>query len=151
MSRRGDFKKMRKGEVKRMMRRMRLGDLFATLSGRKRGAAGEETARFAQPQAAASAAPNLHPWHAVSVAPGLMSCPSARKLRGIRFLSRRAPSIPLPACTNPKECTCRFQKHNDRRHGDRRLFGVERDDRFFSGVERRRSSGRRSTDPRSHQ
>jgi hypothetical protein len=46
----------------------------------------------------------------------------------------------------PGECSCHFQKHNDRRQGDRRLFGSQPDDRFFSGVERRQTYGRRASD-----
>ena len=48
----------------------------------------------------------------------------------------------------PEECTCHFRKHNDRRHGDRRLFGSKPDARFYSGSERRQPYGRRATDPR---
>lgn len=128
--------------------KMKLGDLIATLSSRKRVRQGEEPARFAPPFVKVQTATNPHPYHAVSVTPGMMRCPKAAKLRGVRFLSRSAPSIPLPGCTMPQECACRFQKHNDRRHGDRRLFGCDPDDRYFSGTERRRSFGRRSTDPR---
>ena len=74
-----------------------------------------------------------------------MSCHRAGKLRNVRFLSNRAPAIPLPGCDMAKECTCHFKKHNDRRQGgDRRLFGCLPDSRFFSGQDRRRPGGRRA-------
>lgn len=126
---------------------MKFGDLFASLRGRKSDAKDDEPARFATPRAPERSA-NPHPFHAVSVRPGLLSCPQSRKLRNVRFLSRSAPSIPLPGCDMAKECTCHFDKHNDRRQGDRRLFGCQPDGRYFSGTERRRTGGRRSTDPR---
>jgi len=129
---------------------MKLGDLFASLSGRRRADdEGEEPARFTAPHSpVARSAAQTHPYHAVSVVPGMMSCPKARKVRGIRFLSRAAPPIPLPGCTMTGDCACRFVKHNDRRQGDRRLFGCDPDTRFYSGSERRRTFGRRATDPR---
>jgi hypothetical protein len=128
---------------------MKIGDFFASLRGRGRPSDDDEPARFTAPAARTAKPANAHPFHAVSVKPGLMSCQQARKLRSTRFLSRSAPPIPLPGCTLGKECTCGFQKHNDRRQGDRRLFGCEPDGRFFSGVERR-NGGRRATDPRKH-
>lgn len=64
----------------------------------------------------------------------------------MRFLSREAPMLPLPACTMPDSCRCRFRKYNDRRQGDRRLFGSEPDRRWYAGEERRRLPGRRATD-----
>jgi hypothetical protein len=88
----------------------------------------------------------VNPYHAVSVKPGLLCCTQATKLRQRRFLSRAAPALPLPGCNMPKECSCCFLKHADRRQGDRRLFGAQRDVRFYSGTERRRKTGRRSTD-----
>lgn len=129
---------------------MKLGDLFASLRGRKSEAADDEPARFAAPRVPEKAA-NPHPFHAVSVSPGMMSCPQSRKLRHVRFLSRLAPSIPLSGCDMKSECTCRFLKHNDRRRGgDRRLFGSSPDGRFYSGTERRRHAGRRATDLQQH-
>jgi hypothetical protein len=121
-----------------LLPRMKLINLITQLRGRK-GNPDEGEVRSA----------NLHRYHAVSIATGLMSCPKARKARGIRFLSRLAPSIPLPGCSMSEECSCRFQKHNDRRQvGDRRLFGNQSDERFYSGVERRQPYGRRSADSR---
>ena len=124
---------------------MKLGDLFANLRSRKRDSQDDEPARFAAPRAPERTV-NPHPYHAVSVRPGLLSCPQSRKVRNIRYLSRSAPSIPLPGCDMSKECSCRFDKHNDRRHGDRRLFGSHRDARFYSGNDRRGTGGRRASD-----
>jgi hypothetical protein len=82
-----------------------------------------------------------NPYHAVSVAPGNHSCPAAKKLQGMRFLSSEAPRLPLPTCGADK-CTCRYQHHADRRSSQtRRRIGQS-----FNGSERRRSSGRRITD-----
>jgi hypothetical protein len=129
---------------------MKLSSFFAQLGNRKRDSEDDEPARFAAPanRVIARNASNPHPYHAVAINPGLMCCPQAKKARGVRFLSRLAPSIPLPGCTMSKDCSCRFQKHNDRRSGDRRLFGASQDDRYFAGQERRRAAGRRATDPR---
>ena len=129
---------------------MKFGDLLATLRGRKIDDPDDEPARFAAPRVVPGRVANPpHPYHAVSIRPGLMSCHRAGKLRNVRFLSNRAPAIPLPGCDMAKECSCHFDKHNDRRQGgDRRLFGCLPDSRYFSGQDRRRPGGRRASDPR---
>jgi hypothetical protein len=129
---------------------MKLGDFLANLRGRKHDAPDDdEPARFSAPRVVPERVANPHPFHAVSIRPGLMSCHRAGKLRNIRFLSRTAPCIPLPGCDMSKECTCHFDKHNDRRRGgDRRLFGTLPDSRFYSGQDRRHPGGRRATDSR---
>ena len=126
---------------------MKLGDFLANLRNGKRAGDDRHPMRAAAARAVDSGA--NYPFHAVSIKPGLICCQRASKLRNIRFLSRAAPSIPLPACEMGKECTCRFEKHNDRRRGgDRRLFGSEPDGRYYSGNERRRT-GRRASDTQS--
>lgn len=123
---------------------MKLGDFLANLRGGKRPGDDRNPLRASAARSVDSGA--NYPFHAVSIKPGLLCCQRASKLRGIRFLSRAAPSIPLPQCEMGKECTCRFEKHNDRRRGgDRRLFGSEPDGRYYSGNERRHT-GRRSSD-----
>ena len=46
----------------------------------------------------------------------------------------------------PEGCNCRFKKHIDRRHHDRRAFGSEQ--RWYAGSNRRNPGGRRVTDHR---
>ncbi|HTV78657.1 MAG TPA: hypothetical protein VMF03_10385 [Steroidobacteraceae bacterium] len=91
-----------------------------------------------QPKPAVAASP----YGAVSVTPGIRSCPAARGSVGQRHLSRVAPRLPLPTCTMPAQCACRFKKVPDRRDGDRRQIGITETGRWFSGAEKR-SGGRR--------
>ena len=60
-------------------------------------------------------------FHAVSITAGLGACPAALALRQKRFLSLEAPALPLPACTSPGYCLCKYQHHSDRRTTLRRL------------------------------
>jgi hypothetical protein len=88
-----------------------------------------------------------NPYHAVSVVPCPGACPAARGLKGKRFLSREAPSLPLANCS-VAGCRCAYRHHDDRRAEDRR--GGERRmgqaAATRSGPDRRRSLGRRVTD-----
>ena len=85
-----------------------------------------------------------HPYHAVAVMPGASACAAAKAIKGVRFLSREAPRLPLSDCPCAGTCQCRFAKYPDRRHHDRRDIGSSH--RWYPGSERRRSPGRRSTD-----
>lgn len=86
-------------------------------------------------------------YHAVSILTGPDCCYEARALRGLRFLSREAPQLPLKACGR-KDCTCRYEHHQDRRGAFRRVrdMGVAVDG--WQEVEKRntRKRGRRETD-----
>jgi hypothetical protein len=86
-------------------------------------------------------------FHAVSVAPGSRCCGAAREIEGKRFLSSKAPVLPLKDCTRP-ECACRYVHHQDRRFGPRRAreMGVAIDG--WLEVDRRTEPkrGRRKTD-----
>jgi len=73
-------------------------------------------------------------------------CQAAREAENKRVLSVSAPTLPVAACTMPDECTCHFQKFNDRRQERRRIFGASKDSRYFGGTERRVSRGRRAAD-----
>jgi hypothetical protein len=86
----------------------------------------------------------LTPYRAVSVRAGPESCQAAKQFGKKRFLSSRAPRIPLPECTCAT-CTCSYIHHDDRRTGiDRRqMLGKAPVDGI---VERRINLGRRSTD-----
>ncbi len=63
---------------------------------------------------------SAQPWHAVSVLSGVERCAAATALKQKRFLSIEAPRLPLPACTMPVSCQCRYQHHADRRVNMRR-------------------------------
>jgi hypothetical protein len=67
-------------------------------------------------------------YHAVSIETGRNCCHEARALKGKRFLSREAPSLPLRNCSSDN-CLCRYQHHEDRRAGPRRArdMGVAMD------------------------
>lgn len=86
-----------------------------------------------------------NPYHAVSVVPGTDACPAAYRFSGQRYLSRQAPRLPLPSC-DVQNCSCRFKHHKDRRSGPRRHSDWGMVMAGYSGQERRRSRGRRSTD-----
>ena len=86
------------------------------------------------------------PYHAVSVVPGLFVCAESKKIEGVRFLSKEAPTIPFKNCDS-EQCRCRYQHHADRRQGDRRHRDLWSTDRHWGGQERRdEPRGRRATD-----
>lgn len=86
-------------------------------------------------------------WHAVCVDAKPLSCAVAQELRGRRFLSSEAPSLPLKDCSNRANCPCTYRHHEDRR-GKQRRRGPE----SFTSTqkvptrERREAKGRRSED-----
>jgi len=85
---------------------------------------------------------------AVTVAAPSRCCEAARALAGMRILAINAPTLPMPGCTKPAQCRCKFQKYVDRRDDDqgrRFAFGQERS-AWYSGGQRRKSRGRRSVD-----
>ncbi|MGH9644070.1 MAG: hypothetical protein ACRD3Q_16810 [Terriglobales bacterium] len=107
-----------------------------------RGLLGTETRRFA---AGARHYHLTNPYHSVSVIPAADACEAARDLRGRRFLSHEAPQLPLRDCPH-KGCRCHYKHHDDRRKKRRRTTDRFESSRPWSGVERRRSHGRRVTD-----
>jgi hypothetical protein len=82
----------------------------------------------------------------VEIAPSSMCCAAAMHATGRPYLLREAPRLPLPACTKPAKCSCKFRKNTDRRDSDRRLFGATETNRWFAGVESRKRGGRRSVE-----
>jgi hypothetical protein len=80
--------------------------------------------------------------------PARGSCKPAKRLRGKRFLTREAPRLPLRTCPEPANCPCRYQKFADRRSEDRR--DIVSSGRWYTGVERRRTNGRRADDQQSN-
>lgn len=85
---------------------------------------------------------------AVAIAPGVTTCAAAKALNGRRYLAIEAPPLPLPDCSQPHECRCRFSKFPDRRddEDERRHLSVSMRSVLFAGQERRRLRGRRRTD-----
>jgi hypothetical protein len=88
-----------------------------------------------------------NPWHAVSIVARANACAAALQWRGIRFLSREAPRLPLSTCSCGPDCGCVYRHHDDRREGPRRAdesSGIRR------GIpplkEQRTGRGRRAAD-----
>lgn len=87
------------------------------------------------------------PWHAVSIVARSSACTEALQRRGIRYLSREAPRLPLPACNCGTGCHCVYRHYEDRREGPRRAeetSGIRRG--FAPTTEKRTGRGRRATD-----
>jgi hypothetical protein len=82
-------------------------------------------------------------FRAISIVATSTSCRQSKVIRGKRFLVADVPRIPLPSCPHPAICECRYRKFADRRLEDRRDIATGQ---WYSGLERRRSLGRRSTD-----
>ena len=85
---------------------------------------------------------------AVTIANGPHCCAAVSALDDIRILASRAPALPMPNCSIPAKCRCRFKKYVDRRDDDegrRFRFGVERA-AWYAGGQRRKSRGRRTAD-----
>jgi hypothetical protein len=91
--------------------------------------------------------PKSSRFHAVSVKPGQPACEVAISGKTRRWLSKEAPMLPLPGCTQPERCRCTYQHHADRRTGARR---AEELDAFTRPVpitnERRKRRGRRENE-----
>ncbi len=85
---------------------------------------------------------------AVSILASGQCCQAAKLLQGTRLLAVEAPNLPLPECSMPSQCRCRFQKHADRRASDddRRLPSTMVRSAWYGGDERRKSRGRREDD-----
>jgi len=87
-------------------------------------------------------------FHAVEIRCPANGCLAARAQEGMRFLSREnPPPLPLPGCTQPNGCTCRYLHHEDRRQGPRRESdtgnsGIHR----IPPTNRRTGRGRRADD-----
>lgn len=86
-------------------------------------------------------------FHGVSIQARDEACAVAQQLKGVRFLAREAPGLPLPGCS-ARECTCVYVHFDDRRYHSRRdpylnkVYMAPED-----MVERRREPrGRRGTD-----
>jgi hypothetical protein len=99
----------------------------------------------ADPAAKQAKAPaKLPPYHAVMVAPTPECCDVARNTVEHPILSRTSPRLPLPGCTMPTKCVCKFRKREDRRVGERRFFGLAGNSFWsMSGSDKRQRPDRR--------
>jgi hypothetical protein len=106
----------------------------------------EQAANTPKPIAKPKRPSSTGDFRTVEIAPSSMCCAAAMRATGRPYLLREAPRLPLPACTKPAKCSCRFRKNADRRDSDRRLFGATETNRWFAGVESRKREGRRSAE-----
>ncbi|WP_037427845.1 hypothetical protein [Shewanella colwelliana] len=96
----------------------------------------------------------IHPFHSVEIVDDSGLCKNAQALKGKRYLSHEAPTLPLAGCSG-QDCECRYIHHEDRRnqHEERRLdFGVTHELYGAFGETNRRAlrrKGRRETDRQS--
>jgi hypothetical protein len=82
----------------------------------------------------------------VHIRPRGGACGAARALEGRRFLSKDAPSLPLPECT-ASQCSCSFAKLADRRSEGRRLQQGGLTASLFIATNRRTRRDRRRPAP----
>jgi hypothetical protein len=100
-----------------------------------------------QARTAAGSAKRPNAFQSVSVSPCAEACQAALLLRDKPFLVQKAPRLPLPECSRPTKCTCRFSKHIDRRSKeDKRSPYADSRSITYAGSEKRGSPGRRTTD-----
>lgn len=86
-------------------------------------------------------------YHAVSIRHGTNCCQAVEALGDQRFLSVKAPQLPLEGCTLHGRCRCRYVHHTDRRNDFRRDVDFGLPDRGMLLDENRRNQrGRRNTD-----
>lgn len=85
---------------------------------------------------------------AVMIAMPLKCCSAVDALDGTRILAIHAPTLPMPNCTMPDKCRCKFQKYRDRRDDDqgRRFRYGQESAAWYSGAQRRKARGRRLAD-----
>ena len=61
------------------------------------------------------------PYAAVTVTTTTVCCEAARATHEQPLLLSSCPRLPLPGCSMPEDCICRFRHWPDRRIGERRL------------------------------
>lgn len=92
--------------------------------------------------------PNGKAYAAVSLLAARGGCAAVKVLENKKILAVNAPRLPLPECSMPDKCRCRYQKYTDRRDEDenrRFQFSSERS-AWYSGEQRRKTRGRRTKD-----
>ena len=85
-------------------------------------------------------------WHAIAIVPTLESCDAAQALREQRFLSKDAPALPLPDCTDRNACRCGYRHFTGRRVGARRSSEDSGIEGRPPAVDQRKKRGRRKSD-----
>jgi hypothetical protein len=94
-----------------------------------------------------AAAKRADPWHAVAIVCPKGSCAAAIALLEKRFLSGKAPRLPLEECGRPHACQCTYRHYDDRRAKPRRASEAGSPPRAGApAVDRRAKRGRRQTD-----
>ena len=94
---------------------------------------------------AATDVANKSNFHAVGIEPAGegSSCDVALALRGQRFLSGEAPTLPLPDC-DAIECNCTYGHYDDRRRRRTRRAGDRgMSEKAYDGPDRRAAADRR--------
>ncbi|CAL95457.1 hypothetical protein [Azoarcus olearius] len=85
-------------------------------------------------------------YHAVTIRPRGNGCAAVMRIKGLRFLGREAPLLPLRTCS-AAECNCVYVHYEDRRaHSRRDVYMSEIYRRPAVAVERRSARGRRLSD-----
>jgi hypothetical protein len=95
-----------------------------------------------------NAKPQPRKFPAVTNVTPVKCCDAVAALEGMKILASHAPTLPMPNCTMPEKCRCKFQKYVDRRddeQGRRFRYGQERG-AWYAGGQRRKSRGRRDAD-----
>ena len=86
-------------------------------------------------------------YHSISVVAKAGSCAAAKRCARERFLSHKAPKLPLADCDRPGSCACVYQHHADRRDDPRRASDDGGPAPLMVPVnERRARRGRRNND-----
>ena len=88
----------------------------------------------------------LETYHCVEIVqpPGEPACSAVEQLKGGKFLSERAPSLPIRSCSRPDQCRCVYKHFTDRRSIDRRESDVGLPERVVATE--RRNHRRRCSD-----
>lgn len=82
---------------------------------------------------------------AVSIKPCTDPCQQYEQIKNKRFLTQEILTLPLQGCD--KECSCRYEHHNDRRSGDDRRYALNSiQNTLIEQDNREKRSGRRNTD-----
>ena len=110
-----------------------------TISGRK--VRSVDVLRKGRAAAEAAKEPDFH---AVGIKPAGQgqSCDVVLALRGQRFLSAEAPTLPLPDC-DAAQCSCTYGHYDDRRSSSRRLGARALSKEAYDGPDRRAADNRR--------
>jgi len=91
--------------------------------------------------------PKQSPYRAVSIYPSAVgSCEACRAIEGQRFLTSEAPLLPLPDCSDPNGCRCKYKHWEDRRQEDDRrapFRGIG--EQFHAQSDKRAGRDRRSS------